>query len=107
VGVSLSFQSEGVSKIIETTFNSVINEIRYSLDLYRNRGKTVEKIVLSGGSVFLPNLSQYLEKILNIKVHIGDPWQKVIYPEELKPVLQELGPRFAIAIGLAMREIVG
>jgi hypothetical protein len=41
-----------------------------------------------------------------MKVVIGDPWSRVIFPVELKPALDEIGPRFAVAIGLAMREIV-
>jgi hypothetical protein len=44
---------------------------------------------------------------MQIKTFIGDPWARTVYPLDLKPVLQELGPRFAVSIGLAMREIVG
>ncbi|KKQ55012.1 MAG: hypothetical protein US74_C0045G0015, partial [Parcubacteria group bacterium GW2011_GWA2_38_13] len=43
--------------------------------------------------------------ILNMRVYLGDPWARVIYPEELKPALAEVGPRFSVAIGLAMKEI--
>ncbi len=64
------------------------------------------RIVLSGGSAFLLNLPAYLEKTLSIKTFIGDPWARVVYPVELKPALQEIGPRFAVAIGLAMRELL-
>jgi type IV pilus assembly protein PilM len=96
-----------IPKIIESAIGPVVNEIRYSLDLYQQQSGShkVEKVILAGGSSFLPNLSNYLSKVLNIKVIIGDPWARVIYPLELKSVLSELGPRFAVAIGLAMREI--
>jgi len=50
-------------------------------------------------------LVNYLSKLLDMKVVIGDPWDRVVYPLELKPVLSELGPRLAVAVGLAMREI--
>jgi Tfp pilus assembly PilM family ATPase len=52
------------------------------------------------------NLPEYLEKTLSMKTFIGDPWARVVYPLELKPGLQEIGPRFAVAIGLAMRQVV-
>jgi type IV pilus assembly protein PilM len=107
----IGFTSSGVAsvpKIIETTINPIINEIKYSFDLYLGQHKdaSVEKIILTGGSSVLPGLVDYLKQILNINIFVGDPWARVIYPLELKPVLQELGPRFAVAIGLAMREIV-
>lgn len=96
-----------IPRTIEFIVSSIINEIKFVLNLYQNQGERgIEKVVLAGGSSFLPNLTTYLEKALNIKVFIGDPWARVIYPVDLKPVLQELGPRFAVSIGLAMREII-
>jgi hypothetical protein len=50
----------------------------------------------------LPN---YFANLLGLKVYLGDPWARVVYPEELKPVLDEVGARFSVAIGLAMRNI--
>lgn len=96
----------GVPNAIKETISSVINEMKYSLSLYQaDREKNVEKIILTGGSSFLPNLGEYLEEIFKIKVVIGDPWSQVAYPTELKGVLEEIGPRYATAIGLALREI--
>ncbi|MBI2984281.1 MAG: type IV pilus assembly protein PilM [Candidatus Kerfeldbacteria bacterium] len=96
-----------VPKTIEFVVSSIINEIRFVLNLYRTQGQPpVEKIVLAGGSAFLLNLPEYLEKTLSIKTFVGDPWARAVYPLELQPALQEIGPRFAVAIGLAMREIV-
>ncbi|MCX6784435.1 MAG: pilus assembly protein PilM [Candidatus Komeilibacteria bacterium] len=58
-----------------------------------------------GGSAFLPNLVNYLNELFNIPVIIGNPWHKVAYQEELKFVLEEIGSRFAVSIGLALRDI--
>ena len=65
----------------------------------------MEKIVLAGGSAFLPNLVSYLNSLFNLPVIIGNPWYKVSYPEDLKLVLEEIGSRFAVSIGLALRDI--
>jgi hypothetical protein len=35
----------------------------------------------------------------------GNPWSTVSYPVDLKPLLDEIAPRMAIAIGLALREM--
>lgn len=96
-----------VAKTIEFVISAMVNEIRYVLNFYRSQSsRSVEKIILAGGSAFLPNFPGYLEGVTGFKVVIGDPWSRLATPFELKPVLEEIGPRFAVAIGLALREIL-
>ncbi len=96
-----------VPKTIEFVVASIVNEIRYVFNLYRSQSEQpIEKIVLAGGSAFLPDLTGYLERTVGIKVIIGDPFARTIYPIELKPALDEIGPSFAVAVGLAMRPIL-
>lgn len=96
-----------VPKTIEFVIGSIINEIKHCLNLYQGQSQApIEKIILAGGSAYLPNLPQYFSSLLNIKVHIGNPWSRLSYPEELTPVLEEIGPRFSVAIGLALRNMV-
>ncbi len=93
-----------VPQTIIKTINPVINEISYMLNLYKNKNdESVEKIILTGGGALLPNFSAYLSKKLNINVVVGDPFSRISYPEELKPVLSEVASRLAIAAGLSMR----
>ena len=97
---------EELPRLVAGALEPVVTEIQYMLDFFRSQNNgEVEKIILSGGGSLLLNLGDYLSKRLNIKVIIGDPWNRVNYPAELKPVLSEVGPRLAVAIGLAMREI--
>jgi len=106
VNLTENISSDGVSKIIAESLNPVINEVKYVFDIYQKQADNkIEKIILAGGSVFLPNLTDYLAKIFGIKVIIGNAWDRVIYPLDLKPVLEEVGSRLTVAIGLAMREI--
>lgn len=96
-----------IPKTIEFVVASIVNEIRYVFNLYRSQSDSpVEKITLSGGSAFIPNLPEYLERTVGMKVVIGDPFARTIYPVELKPALDEIGPAFAVAVGLAMRPIL-
>lgn len=95
-----------VPKTISESISPIINEIKYALSLFQNKNNiNVEKIVLSGGSSLLINLPGYLSKIINKEVIIADPWFRVSYPVDLKPLLNEIGPRMSVAIGLAMRGI--
>ena|SRR3989338_2589082 len=95
-----------VPKTIESALTPIVDELRYSLNLYKTQGqKNIEKIILTGGSSLLLNLPQYLASALGLRVFLGDPWARVIYPQDLKPVLDEIGPRYAVAVGLAMRDI--
>lgn len=107
MSVSLGADSkEELPKLISSTLEPIVTEMQYMLDFFKSQGgDTIEKIILSGGSALLLNLCDYFSKRLNIKVIVGDPWNRINYPAELKPVLSEAGPRLAVAIGLAMREI--
>lgn len=107
LSVSLNSNAqEELPKMIASTLEPIVTEMQYMIDFFHSQGgDQIEKIILSGGSALLLNLSDYFSKRLNIKVIIGDPWSRVNYAPELKPVLSEAGPRLAVAIGLAMREI--
>jgi type IV pilus assembly protein PilM len=93
-----------IPKTIVESISPIINEIKYALSLYQGKSdKKVDKIILSGGSALLVNFTSYLSKILNINVLAGDPWAKVSCPVDLMPLLDEIAPRMAISIGLALR----
>jgi len=95
-----------IPAVVIKTITPIIGEIKYMLDFYNmaNQGQ-VEKIILSGGSSLLFSLSKYLSDKLNLQVIIGDPFNRILYPEELKPIIREVGPRLAVAVGLALRDI--
>lgn len=102
-----------LSGVVQSILDDVLHEIRYLFQLYRSQfqlatgGQTrIEKIVLAGGNSFVPGLAEYLAAQLNVPVHLGDPWARIVYPEDLSVVLGELGPSMAVSVGLAMREIV-
>lgn len=97
---------KNVPDVIQKSLNAVISEIKYVFELYQRQGTAkIDKIILTGGSAFLPNLPNYLSELLDLPVVIGDPWDRIIYPLDLKPILQEIGPRMGAAVGLAMRDI--
>lgn len=95
-----------VVKVIQDVVSPIVNEIKYAVNLFETKNKKkAEKVILSGGSVMIPGFIDYLEKILDIKVIYGNPWSRISYPEELRPLLEEIGPRMSVAVGLALREM--
>lgn len=115
VGISAEGQSESsVFKTIEGTINPIVEEIQYTIDFFKEhcveslgieRCSFIEKVVLTGGSSLLNFFPEYLSGKLNKKVYIGDPFARIIYPDELRSVFEEVGPRLSVAAGLAMREM--
>ncbi|MBI2475195.1 type IV pilus assembly protein PilM [Candidatus Uhrbacteria bacterium] len=99
----------GLPVLLEPVFQSLVNEIRYAFQMFANmeftETKKVEKIIITGGSAHLPRVPEYLSATLNMNVYRGDPWARVVYPQDLSVVLEEIGPRMSVAVGLAMREI--
>jgi type IV pilus assembly protein PilM len=96
--------------LINPILDPLVKQIEYGFDVYLhqsgNEEKKPEKIILTGGSAMLPYLAQFLSDKFKMRCFLGDPWARVICQEKLKPVLNEIGPRMSVAIGLAMRKIV-
>lgn len=61
----------------------------------------VKKVIFTGGRA-----TQQLISYFN-NSEIGNPWQNIVYPKELEPILIKLGSSFAVAIGLALRDFNG
>lgn len=93
--------------VFEKVLDPIAKEIQYNFELYLrqsgNQGKRPEKIVLTGGSALFPPVVGFLKKNFPLRIFIGDPWARVIYQDGLKPILDEIGPRMAVSIGLALR----
>jgi type IV pilus assembly protein PilM len=106
-----------IPRDLELSVAPIVNEIRYIFGLFSSQGSEItlsprtgnkiDRIILTGGSSLLPYFATHLSEVFNTKVYIGDPWARVIYPEDLRFLLEEEGPKFSIAIGLAMGLVNG
>ncbi len=105
-GLAEGALEERVPQAIIAILDDIVKEIRHACNLFYNKGgRRIEKVILTGGGAKLTGLPEYLNSLLGVKVLIGNPWARVEYPEELRPLLLELGADFAAAVGLAMRNI--
>lgn len=84
--------------------NSVAGKVRTIADGYQKKyNRKLEKCILAGGSMRIPGAKEYFSRSLNMEVSFGNPFARMVYPEELKPILDDLSPMLAVAAGLAMR----
>lgn len=101
-------QLNEIPKPIAESLQPVINEINFLIKAYYTQvtaEKKLDRIILTGGGALLSGLREFVEKTTDVRTYIGDPWARVIYPQELAKILKELGPRYSIALGLAMTKI--
>jgi len=88
----------------------LVTELRRSLEYYRGRTTDgrIDEILLCGGTAKLRGLDVFLSQELGLPVRVANPLAHVTvatrsYSEE---VLRDMAPSFAVAIGLAARDMV-
>ncbi len=97
-------QMEAASDIFGYINSIIIEADRIMNEFFNKNAKRVQSVVLSGGSAWMPGLLEYFQDKLNVNVSVANPFAGLVYPKELEETLKEIGPSFAIAIGLAMRK---
>ena len=81
----------------------VIEVNRMSQTFFQTEQKEVGKVILAGGMALLPGLKEYAQTSLQKEVEVADPFSDIIYPPILEQTLRELGPSYAVAVGMALR----
>jgi Tfp pilus assembly PilM family ATPase len=61
--------------------------------------------VLTGGGGVTRSLSVYAKNIFSIDVTVANPFIKTEAPAFMRPILEDIGPEFAVAVGLALRKL--
>jgi len=94
-----------ILKSVQPMINILLTEIKRSIEFYKKEGSAeIKEIILSGGGANLPGLVDYLNENLGIKTDLGNPWLNVNYSAALAEKINEIGPAFAVAVGLALRK---
>lgn len=95
--------------ILQKEIQEIIFEIKRIEEYFQNKEqKSIEKIILAGGSAALPHLPEYLAENLEKPVLIGDPWEKInidiLKKKEYFEKALEINPvLYAGVIGSALR----
>jgi len=94
---------------LQREIQAIITEIKKIEDYFQKKeGKSIEKIILAGGSAILPYLSNYLSENLEISVSIADPWFliniDILKKKEYFQEALEINPTlYSTVIGSALR----
>ena len=87
--------------------DAIISEAGRVKDNYeKNSDSRIERIILAGGGANLLGIAQYFERQTGLTTVIGNAFSRISYPPEIEPFIKELGPLFAVSIGLGIREFV-
>jgi type IV pilus assembly protein PilM len=91
-----------IPQVIRPVLDMIKNEATQLINLFESRGGRMTKLIFSGAGSRMPGLGEYFSS-LGKPISLAEPWSKVSYPADLKPVVNPLGINLAVAIGLAMR----
>lgn len=106
VGLSEKPEEREIADVVTPIVDSILSDLERVMTAYnRTAQRKIEKIVLTGGGAALTNLVDYVAKRFGLETAIGNPFARTVYPPFLQPVLKEIAPSFAVAVGLALRQI--
>lgn len=105
-GFTAPFENGYNRETIELVFSRIFGEAKRALTQYETaHERSVASIILTGGGGVTKELAKYAQSFFSIDVKIADPFGKAQAPAFMRPVLQEIGPEFAVAVGLALRKL--
>jgi type IV pilus assembly protein PilM len=91
---------------IELVFSRIFEEAKRALTQFETmHERSVSQIILTGGGGVTKELAAFARSFFAIDVKIADPFGKAQAPAFMRPVLAEIGPEFAVAVGLALRKL--
>lgn len=97
-----------VNNLISSTSEQVIEEIRNSFEFYTATaaGAAIQRLYVSGGSIFIPGLVEQLSKTVSAPYEVFDPFLKITYDAKAftPDYISQIKAISPIAIGLAMRK---
>src|SRR3989344_6687950 len=95
-----------IKEALLSTLTRVFSEVNRVLLSYGQRyNKNVSRVVLAGGGASLPGISEVAHNSLSAEVEIANPFSHTEAPAFLETVLREIGPGFAVAVGVALRKL--
>lgn len=97
-----------VTTAIKPIFDVIVEEIKRSITFYasHHQGEAIKRAIISGGTAALPGIIVYLAEGLNVEVQLGNPWGFIDCPPKFSAKeLEEIGPSFAVASGLALKDV--
>jgi type IV pilus assembly protein PilM len=91
---------------LELTFSRIFQEAKRALAQFETSTSTsVTALTLTGGGGVTKGLAAYAQEFFSLPVTVADPFARTEAPAFMRTVLAEIGPEFAVAVGLALRKL--
>lgn len=98
-----------LATVIDSVNSNMVLEVRRSIDFFLggSPGTFINRIYLSGGGSKVKGLPEKLQESTSMPVEMANPFNGIGYtPKTFEPeYLKEVGPYFAVAVGLATRRL--
>ena len=97
---------KSLADIVKIHIDYIFSETNNVLLGYEKKyGRTISKVIFTGGGSLLKGLNEMAANNFRAEIEVGHPFSKVGAPEFLSKVLDTMGPEFAVALGLALRQL--
>lgn len=95
-----------LADIIRIHIDYIFSEANNVMLSYEKKNeKVISKVIFTGGGSLLKGLQELAVTNFKGEVEIGHPFSKVNAPSFLEKVLENMGPEFAVSLGLALRKL--
>ena len=99
-----SLEEKDIQEILLPLIDIILRESeKIFKNFYLKEGKEIDRIILAGGTAFLPGILECFQDYFKKDIVIANPFSKTFYPPILEKTLKEMGPSYAIAVGMALR----
>lgn len=97
----MAYPQTTIKEVIQPLADTILREIERIVRNYP--GQEIEKFIIAGGEALLPGIKEYFVQYLKKEVEIANPFSDIFYSPVLEKSLKEMGPSYAIAVGMALR----
>ncbi|OQX00967.1 hypothetical protein BWK69_00320 [Candidatus Parcubacteria bacterium A4] len=102
----LTMSSNVVREVLSPFFDILFKEVKeVSESFCKKNNQEINKYIISGGSALTAGVKQYFKDYFDKDIEIANPFNSVLFQPILEERLKEIGPAYAVAVGVAMREL--
>ncbi len=106
VGLSEKIEEQEIVSIMTPFLETTFNELERLIAVYNRKApRHIQKVILAGGGANLKGIVDFAASHFGVEVTRATPFGKVVTPAFIQPILREIGPSFATAIGCGLHEI--
>jgi cell division ATPase FtsA len=96
-----------LKEVMELSSYPLFGEVaRLSLMFERKYNQSIEGILLVGGGARLPGVMDMYNQVVHIPGRTGTPFDQIKVPDFLQEMMKQIGPSYAVAVGLALKKLL-